>query len=44
LDDARTGSAAQRDLELLNAMRQIALTGKGPERQVASVGCSIKWR
>jgi peroxiredoxin len=44
LDDARMGSAAQRQPELLNAMRQIALTGKGPEHQVASVGCSIKWR
>jgi peroxiredoxin len=44
LDDARMGSAAQREPELLNAMRQIALTGKGPERQVASMGCSIKWR
>jgi AhpC/TSA family len=30
--------------ELLEAMRQIAQTGKGPERQVASMGCSIKWR
>ena len=44
LDDARLGSAAQREPELLNAMRQIALTGKGPERQTASIGCSIKWR
>jgi len=44
LDDAVMGSAAQREPELLNAMRQIALTGKGPERQVASMGCSIKWR
>jgi hypothetical protein len=26
------------------AMRQIALTGKGPEHQAASIGCSIKWR
>ena len=44
LDDVRMESAAQREPELLNAMRQIALTGKGPERQVASMGCSIKWR
>ena len=29
---------------LLHAMRQIALTGEGPDRQVASVGCPIKWR
>lgn len=43
LDDARMGSAAQREPELLNAMRLIALTGKGPKRQHASMGCSIKW-
>ena len=44
LDDARMGSADRREPELLNAMRQIALTGKGPEHQIASIGCSIKWR
>ena len=43
LDDARMGSAAQRERELLDAMRLIALTGKGPKLQHASVGCSIKW-
>ncbi|MEW9918056.1 thioredoxin family protein [Marimonas sp. MJW-29] len=30
--------------ELLNAMRQVAETGKGPEHQIPSMGCSIKWR
>lgn len=30
--------------ELLNAMSMIAETGKGPEDQIASQGCSIKWR
>lgn len=30
--------------ELLDAMRQIAATGQGPSEQVASMGCSIKWR
>ncbi|MBE2257697.1 MAG: thioredoxin family protein [Candidatus Accumulibacter sp.] len=30
--------------ELLEAMRQIAATGQGPREQVASIGCSIKWR
>jgi peroxiredoxin len=46
LDNLRLGSAAQpeRAPELLNAMRQIALTGQGPEHQTASLGCSIKWR
>ena len=29
---------------LLRAMRQIAETGKGPEDQIPSAGCSIKWK
>lgn len=46
LDDAgsREESPADRTAELLNAMRQIAATGQGPEHQIASMGCSIKWR
>jgi peroxiredoxin len=30
--------------ELFQAMSLIASTGRGPEKQVPSVGCSIKWR
>jgi peroxiredoxin len=30
--------------ELFEAMRQVAATGRGPAEQVASMGCSIKWR
>ena len=30
--------------ELVEAMRMIAETGHGPSEQVASIGCSIKWR
>ena len=30
--------------ELVDAMRLIAETGKGPEQQLPSVGCSIKWK
>jgi len=30
--------------ELLLAMREVAETGHGPRQQVASMGCSIKWR
>jgi len=30
--------------ELLEAMTEVARTGKGPEEQVPSMGCSIKWR
>ena len=32
------------DSDLLRAMRQIAETGKGPENQVPSAGCGIKWK
>lgn len=44
LDDARMGNADGRTPELVNAMRLIAETGKGPDEQHASMGCSIKWR
>jgi peroxiredoxin len=30
--------------ELVEAMRAIAATGKGPAQQTPSVGCSIKWK
>jgi peroxiredoxin len=30
--------------ELLAAMTQIAQTGQGPKEQMASIGCSLKWR
>ena len=30
--------------ELVDAMQLIAATGNGPEHQVASIGCSIKWK
>ena len=44
LDASRKETAAddvKRDL--FEAMRQIAGTGKGPEQQIPSMGCSIKW-
>ncbi len=43
LDDARMGDPAGREPELLNAMLQIARTGFGPDKQLPSMGCSIKW-
>ena len=30
--------------DLFEAMKQVAATGKGPDEQFISVGCSIKWR
>ena len=44
LDSAGMGDPSGRTRELVNAMRQIAETGNGPKEQVASMGCSIKWR
>ena len=31
------------DSDLINAMRKISNTGNGPENQIPSMGCSIKW-
>jgi peroxiredoxin len=44
--DASNREAGPADLrrELFEAMKQVAETGKGPEEQVASIGCSIKWK
>lgn len=45
LDSSRNAPAApDARRELVEAMRQIAATGRGPSEQVASMGCSIKWR
>ncbi|MCF6234535.1 MAG: thioredoxin family protein [Rhodobacteraceae bacterium] len=44
--DASTRAAGPADLrrDLYEAMRQIAETGQGPADQIASMGCSIKWK
>lgn len=44
IDDARMGDPTGRKTEMLDAMRLIAKTGEGPREQIASMGCSIKWR
>lgn len=44
LDDAGRMGAGRRNRELVDAMRLIAKTGKGPAEQYPSMGCSIKWR
>ena len=41
LDNLRPVRAGDSDLFI--AMKQIAETGKGPETQIPSVGCGIKW-
>ncbi|UXU74547.1 MULTISPECIES: thioredoxin family protein [unclassified Paracoccus (in: a-proteobacteria)] len=40
----RAPAALDARRELFEAMRQIAETGQGPRDQVASIGCSIKWK
>ncbi|MBK7423246.1 MAG: thioredoxin family protein [Propionivibrio sp.] len=40
----RAPAAPDARRELVDAMRQIAASGRGPAEQVASMGCSIKWR
>lgn len=45
LDESRKETAPEgvrRDL--FEAMREVALTGRGPAAQIPSMGCSIKWK
>jgi peroxiredoxin len=44
--DASRKEAAAADVkrDLFDAMKQVAETGRGPEQQVPSMGCSIKWK
>ena len=44
LDDAGREPRDGRRRELYEAMKQVAETGRGPEDQTPSIGCSIKWR
>jgi peroxiredoxin len=44
LDASRKEAAPDAPRELFDAMRRVAETGKGPEEQVPSMGCSIKWK
>ncbi|CUW39034.1 Putative Alkyl hydroperoxide reductase/ Thiol specific antioxidant/ Mal allergen(Thioredoxin-like fold,3-183) [Magnetospirillum sp. XM-1] len=43
-ESGRLPAAPDARRELLDAMRLVAATGLGPEHQVPSMGCSIKWR
>ncbi len=45
LDESRKDTAPENvRRDLFEAMRQVALSGKGPARQMPGIGCSIKWR
>lgn len=43
-DTSGKDTATDSTRDLFHAMAHIAQTGKGPAVQVASIGCSIKWR
>ena len=44
--DASRKEAAAPDVkrDLFESMKQVAETGKGPDEQIPSMGCSIKWK
>ena len=44
LDASRAQTAPDARRDLYEAMMMVAKTGKGPQEQVASMGCSIKWK
>ncbi len=44
LDASRKEAVLDAPRDLFNAMLQIARTGQGPREQIASMGCSIKWK
>ena len=44
LDESKRTLIPNAHRDLYEAMVQVARTGKGPESQIASMGCSIKWK
>ena len=44
LDASRMTPVANARRDLYEAMKQVAETGRGPQEQEPSMGCSIKWR
>jgi len=44
LDASRKEAVPDAPRDLFNAMLQVAKTGQGPREQIASMGCSIKWK
>jgi peroxiredoxin len=44
LDASRREAAPDARRELYEAMLQVAQTGSAPKEQIASIGCSIKWK
>jgi peroxiredoxin len=44
LDESRTSAVPNARRDLYEAMAEVARSGQGPKDQIASIGCSIKWR
>jgi peroxiredoxin len=44
LDASRTTLVPNARRDLFEAMKQVSETGRGPEDQLPSMGCSIKWK
>lgn len=44
LDESGRENIANAKRDLFEAMIEVARTGKGPEEQKSSIGCSIKWK
>jgi peroxiredoxin len=44
LDESRTQLVPDARRDLYEAMLEVAQTGQGPRDQIASMGCSIKWK
>lgn len=44
LDASRKELVPDARRDLYEAMKQVAETGRGPEEQIPSMGCSIKWK
>jgi len=44
LDESRKEAVPGARRDLFEAMKQVAETGHGPEQQIPSMGCSIKWK
>jgi peroxiredoxin len=44
LDASRTAPVANARRDLFEAMKLVSETGRGPKDQIASMGCSIKWK
>ena len=43
-DESRKETAPNSTRDLFHAMKKIVETGTGPREQIASIGCSIKWK